>query len=205
MKKSDVVKLVTEFPYDFEWREALLAMYGLQQFEVASQGGTKYPPSLFYNQVCPVISGIRNSASRKTVLGMAEDGVCIVCGEPVGRLKNRKLDHLIPVSRGGKDNLENTLWLCPSHNSSKGKKDLIEWWVWKGWKAADLPRTVLVLYTRLMWGIVDGIHDDLPDYIRMFITERASALPSGDHIVALYGSTVVAMAFLSWERMHGSL
>lgn len=114
-------------------------------------------------------------------------------------------DHLIPKRFGGKENLENTSNLCTSHNSSKGSKDLIEWWVWKEWNAMDLPRSILCLYTRLMWEAVDHIHDDLPDYIRLFITQRAASFPSDEHRVALYGSTAAAMSFLGWERMYGSL
>lgn len=206
LKKSVLEGWSEECPFNLTWPEALITLYSLQQYEVqCEKKDIKYAQNTFYNNIPPVLSGIRNSASRTTVMGMLQDGVCIVCGEPIGSLKGKKLDHLIPKHFGGQDNLENTLSLCRSHNSSKGTKDLIEWWVWKEWEVMDLPRNILCLYTRLMWDAVDGIHDDLPDYIRLFITQRAAALPSKEHRVALYGSTYAAMGFLGWERMYGDL
>jgi len=38
-----------------------------------------------------------------------------------------QVDHIIPLSRGGTDNLENLVWACQSCNSSKGDMTLQEW------------------------------------------------------------------------------
>ena len=45
------------------------------------------------------------------------------------RPPNRKLhaDHLIPRYRGGPESGDNLVWACRSCNSSKGSKDLLEW------------------------------------------------------------------------------
>ena len=42
------------------------------------------------------------------------------------------LDHIFPKSLGGKDVGENLVYACRSCNSSKGKKDLMEWMNYKG-------------------------------------------------------------------------
>lgn len=56
---------------------------------------------------------------RKLVLA---DGICHICGEPGADT----VDHLVPVSMGGTNELEN---LAPAHaycNSSRGNKD-VDW------------------------------------------------------------------------------
>ena len=41
------------------------------------------------------------------------------------------IDHIQPQSRGGQDNVENLQLLCTSCNSSKNKKTMAEWLVWR--------------------------------------------------------------------------
>lgn len=46
-----------------------------------------------------------------------------VCAEPgCTATENLTIDHIVPLSRGGTDELENLQLLCPSHNSSKGDR-----------------------------------------------------------------------------------
>ncbi len=52
------------------------------------------------------------------------DGGCCYCGEH----KNRTIEHLIPVSKGGKSVYENLLLACWKCNSSKRDKDMEEWY-----------------------------------------------------------------------------
>lgn len=48
---------------------------------------------------------------------------CSYCGSN----KNLGLDHIFPQKFGGKDAGDNLVYACKSCNSSKGKKDLMEW------------------------------------------------------------------------------
>lgn len=49
--------------------------------------------------------------------------ICNYCGES----QNLALDHIFPKKYGGLDVAENLIFACKSCNSSKGKKDMIEW------------------------------------------------------------------------------
>lgn len=41
-------------------------------------------------------------------------------------------DHLIPTKRGGENKGDNLIWACRTCNSSKGAKDMLEWFNEKG-------------------------------------------------------------------------
>lgn len=49
--------------------------------------------------------------------------ICNYCGS----INNLALDHIFSKRNGGQDNAENLILVCRSCNSSKGKKDLMEW------------------------------------------------------------------------------
>jgi len=49
---------------------------------------------------------------------------CIYCGST----ERLSIDHIIPTNLGGEDGSDNSIWACRSCNSSKGAKDLFEWW-----------------------------------------------------------------------------
>lgn len=53
-----------------------------------------------------------------------DDGKCVYCGKiaPDG-----DLDHVLPLSRGGTDSIDNLVWSCVSCNRSRGDKTLREW------------------------------------------------------------------------------
>lgn len=53
---------------------------------------------------------------------------CNYCGCP----DNLALDHIFPQKLGGEDSGENLVFACRSCNSSKGKKDLMEWMEYQG-------------------------------------------------------------------------
>ena len=55
-----------------------------------------------------------------------DNATCRYCGEFV---LDGHVDHIIPVSRGGVDDLDNLVWACPECNMSKGDKTLEEWGV----------------------------------------------------------------------------
>ncbi len=54
--------------------------------------------------------------------------ICNYCGA----LDNLALDHIFPRKYGGEDNADNLIFACRSCNSSKGKKDLMEWMEYRG-------------------------------------------------------------------------
>ncbi|MBK9255819.1 MAG: HNH endonuclease [Saprospiraceae bacterium] len=49
--------------------------------------------------------------------------ICNYCGST----EKLTLDHIFPQKYGGQDNAENLIFACRFCNSSKGKKDLMEW------------------------------------------------------------------------------
>ena len=68
--------------------------------------------------------------------------ICNYCGSS----ENLTLDHIFPQRFGGKDDAENLVFACKSCNSSKGKKDLMEWMISRG---KFLPLMVIRRYLKL--------------------------------------------------------
>lgn len=68
--------------------------------------------------------------------------ICNYCGSS----ENLALDHIFPQRFGGKDNAENLIFSCKTCNSSKGKKDLMEWMNFRG---KFLPLMVIRRYLKL--------------------------------------------------------
>lgn len=50
---------------------------------------------------------------------------CVYCGSTEGTLEK---DHIVPISKGGTDFISNVVPACRSCNSSKGNKDVVEWY-----------------------------------------------------------------------------
>lgn len=70
--------------------------------------------------------------------------VCNYCGND----ENLSLDHIIPKFEGGLDTAENLIYACKSCNSSKGKKDLMEWMQSRN---EYLPLMVIRRYLKLVY------------------------------------------------------
>jgi len=68
--------------------------------------------------------------------------ICNYCGA-IDRLA---LDHIFPQKFGGQDNAENLIFACRTCNSSKGKKDLMEWMNLRG---QFLPLMIIRRYLKL--------------------------------------------------------
>ncbi len=69
---------------------------------------------------------------------------CNYCSSTV----NLALDHIFPQKLGGKDEAENLIFACRTCNSSKGKKDLMEWMQTKD---NFLPLMVIRRYLKLVF------------------------------------------------------
>jgi hypothetical protein len=70
--------------------------------------------------------------------------ICNYCGSD----EKLALDHIFPQKLGGKDNAENLIYACRHCNSSKGKKDLMEWMDSKG---VFLPLMIIRRYLKLVF------------------------------------------------------
>ncbi|MBI1289384.1 MAG: hypothetical protein GC178_17595 [Flavobacteriales bacterium] len=86
--------------------------------------------------------------------------ICNYCGST----EKLALDHVFPQKLGGKDNAENLIYACRSCNSSKGKKDLMEWMEFRG---QFLPLMVIRRYLKLTYnycnenGLLDRTVEEL--------------------------------------------
>lgn len=86
--------------------------------------------------------------------------ICNYCGSA----DKLALDHIFPQKLGGKDDAENLIFACRACNSSKGKKDLMEWMAFRG---RFLPLMVIRRYLKLTYnycnenGLLDKPIDEL--------------------------------------------
>lgn len=58
------------------------------------------------------------------------------------------LDHILAQKLGGKDNGDNLIYACKTCNSSKGKKDLMEWMIFR--EEEFLPLMIIRRYLKLV-------------------------------------------------------
>jgi hypothetical protein len=88
--------------------------------------------------------------------------ICNYCGSS----HKLALDHIFPQRYGGQDNAENLIFACRTCNSSKGKKDLMEWMIYR---ERFLPLMVIRRYLKLTYtycaqnGLLDRTIEDLKD------------------------------------------
>lgn len=104
--------------------------------------------------------------------------ICNYCGST----ENLEIDHVFAQKFGGKDKADNFILSCRSCNSSKGKKDLMEWMSFRG---QFLPLMVIRRYLKLTFNycienqIIDKSIDevnlmDLPFKIKQLPTNYPS-------------------------------
>ncbi len=99
--------------------------------------------------------------------------ICNYCGST----DNLILDHIFPKKLGGQDDAENLIFACKSCNSSKGKKDLMDWLNFRG---QFLPLMIIRRYLKLTFnycnekGLLDKKIDELKD---MELPFRIDLLP----------------------------
>ena len=106
---------------------ALVVLYATQQFLriPPKDGGAFYGPGYFSDLREEILEAM-GRPSRMSTLRLARSSLCIA---PRRKTVPASVgDHLIPLSDGGLDSAENHVPMCRSCNSSKGRKDLLEWW-----------------------------------------------------------------------------
>lgn len=64
--------------------------------------------------------------NKELLKQMKGDKKCVYCGG-----SSNAFDHVIPRKLGGPNKAENRVFSCRECNSSKGKKDLVAWWLEK--------------------------------------------------------------------------
>ena len=88
--------------------------------------------------------------------------VCNYCGSK----EKLSLDHIFPQKYGGQDQAENLIFACRTCNSSKGKKDLMEWMNIRG---QFLPLMIIRRYLKMTFnycsdnGLLEKKIDDLKE------------------------------------------
>lgn len=87
--------------------------------------------------------------------------ICNYCGST----EKLALDHIFPQKLGGKDDAENLIFACRSCNSSKGKKDLMEWMIFRD---KFLPIMIIRRYLKLTFNYCDenGLLDKKIDELK---------------------------------------
>ena len=188
-------------PGDMTWDFSLFCLYALQQWECLprTRDGGLYGAGYFYNTIFSVLQGL-HQVSRDTTLKHLASPVCVICHTPID-LARTMGDHIIPRAKSGPDDVGNLLFLCKSHNASKGQKDLLVWWV----EHADfppLPRQLLCLYARICWQYRHAMGwagTAAPPAHHHFLAQRTQGL-SAQHCVALYGAAYAGLGFVAWEQ-----
>jgi len=99
--------------------------------------------------------------------------ICNYCGSS----DKLSLDHIFPQKLGGRDDAENLIFACRTCNSSKGKKDLIEWMNHRG---QFLPLMIIRRYLKLTFNYCseNGLLDKNVDKLKnMELPFRIDLLP----------------------------
>lgn len=100
--------------------------------------------------------------------------ICNYCGSTA----NLALDHIFPKRYGGEDCAENLLFACRSCNSSKGKKDLMEWMEYRG---QFLPLMIIRRYLKLTFNYCNKnnlLDTEMADLIQMELPFKIDLLPT---------------------------
>lgn len=100
--------------------------------------------------------------------------ICNYCGSS----DKLALDHVLPKKLGGKDDAENLIYACRSCNSSKGKKDLMEW---MDYKDQFLPLMIIRRYLKLTYSYCNNnglLDQQITDLAAMELPFRIDLLPT---------------------------
>lgn len=64
---------------------------------------------------------------EKRIVYERYNGRCVICGKPVS-FKRMTIDHKVPLSAGGTNQIENLQLACLSCNQMKGRMNMEEFW-----------------------------------------------------------------------------
>ncbi|MCL2666050.1 MAG: HNH endonuclease [Defluviitaleaceae bacterium] len=105
---------------------------------------------------------------------LKSDKICEYCNES----SNLTLDHLIPKKLGGNDSADNLVYACRFCNSSKGGRDLLEWYQFRN----EFPRLMLLRrYLKLCRDYIEqtGLSDiEYKSYEKIDIPFRIDLFPT---------------------------
>ncbi len=124
--KSTEIKIIKELLY---WSYANLAM----AHSAVESGNEKFNRTHFIIR-SRLFSGLMKGTMNIGTLiddekiKIKKANQCCYCGAEAPLT----VDHLIPQAKGGAHSGDNSVWACRSCNSSKGKKDLLDWSEQKG-------------------------------------------------------------------------
>ena len=132
--------------------------------KAVADGDTKYGRVHFMIRARLRKGLMTNTLSMKSLfdderLKLTRERACTYCGATT----KLSADHLIASSRGGADSGDNLVWACRSCNSSKGARDLLEWWF--ATRDGFPPLMLLRRYLKLAWALAyaEGVLDESLD------------------------------------------
>ena len=150
------------------YKNFLLDLWASKLYDsIRTNTGEVYAKSWYYKQYNVGVKKILdpnehpNNALRK----LWSKKICSYCDKILIHISPSQGDHIVAefYDRG-------ILWTvpcCKQCNSSKGKKDLIDWWVnHKGYDFSNLNKDVSGIFCRVKYRhmkYIDSIFDDIPD------------------------------------------
>jgi hypothetical protein len=163
--------------------DALVVLYAAQQFLriPPAEGGRPYGAGYFEGRRAEIMEAL-GRPSRGSAKRLLRRNECVSCKTRVP--PGSTGDHLIPLHDGGSDSIENHLPMCRCCNSSKGRKDLLEWWESKERGPLALGLDALTVYARLKFRWLWNYGTPLapaPAYLEAQLRRLLAELPSDRH------------------------
>ena len=93
--------------------------YITPDYSVAENNGSTQCPCCFFRNISMLHLGTRESGTALQTIFDSQHGRCALSGELLILGGNASLDHIMPKSRGGTNDLDNLQWLTKTVNNSK--------------------------------------------------------------------------------------